>query len=265
MTYCLAIAVEEGLVFASDSRTNAGLDQISSHSKMHTFGINGQRQIVLLSSGNLAITQSVISTLRRDIESGADINLNTVDDIADAADYVGQISLAAQSRFREADGCSYEVSFILGGQINSYKPRIMLIYPQGNHITTSNETRYLQIGESKYGKPVLDRFIHLDTALDHAARCAVVSMDSTMRANVTVGLPIEMILYQRDSLQINRRLLLTEDSAYLRDLRQSWDQKLHQAFSELPSIDWAEAHPEHAESSPAITSKTTAKVNQIQG
>jgi len=248
MTYCLAIAVKEGLVFASDSRSNAGRHQISTHGKMHTFGIEGERQIVLLSFGDLAITQLVISTLRRDIESEASVNLHTVDDIADAADYVGQISLAAQSRFREMDGCSYDTSFIIGGQIHENKPRIMLIYPQGNHITTSNKTRYLQIGEDKYGKPVLDRFIQIDTALDLAARCAIVSMDSTMRSNVSVGLPIEMILYRRDSLVINRRLLLTEDSTYLRELRQNWDQKLQQAFSELPSIDWAEAHPEQKKS-----------------
>jgi len=264
MTYCLAIAVKEGIVFASDSRTSAGFDQISSHGKMHTFGIDGQRQIVVLTSGNLGITQSVINTLRRDIDTSANINLHTVEDIVDAADYVGQVSLMAQSRYREADGTSYEASFIIGGQVNGYKPRVMLIYPQGNHITTSNETSYLQIGESKYGKPVLDRFIGSQTTLDHAARCAVVSMDSTMRSNVTVGLPIEMLLYRRDSLVIERRLLLTEDSTYLREIRQSWDRKLHEAFSQLPSIDWAEDNPEHGESSPATSIDSALKENQGQ-
>lgn len=239
MTYCLAISVREGLVLASDSRTHAGLDQVSSYSKMHMFGIKGSRQIVLLTSGNLATTQAVTAALRRDIEGNADLSLHTVEDITDAADYIGGLSRSIQEKYVEKSQGCYDASFIIGGQIRDNPPGVMLVYPEGNSITATPETPYLQIGESKYGKPVLDRFIRERTPLDPAARCALVSMDSTMRSNATVAPPIEMVLYQRDSFVPGRKLVLDEDSDYLREVRQCWDMHLHEAFGKLPSINQA--------------------------
>src|SRR5690606_2765704 len=165
MTYCVAVTVDAGLVFCSDSRTNAGVDQVSTYSKMYRFGIDGQRQFVILSAGNLATTQAVISRIKKDLRDLAPINLGNVQNMHDAADYVGEISRAEQEKHTNG-GAIFEASFILGGQIAGDKPRIMLVYPQGNHITTSKDTPYLQIGESKYGKPILDRILKPETGLD---------------------------------------------------------------------------------------------------
>ncbi len=240
MTYCLAIALNEGLVFASDSRTNAGVDQVRTYSKMHTFGVPGARQFVLLSAGNLATCQSVIAHLERDIREAAPKSLSNAENMTEAADYLGGISISQQAK-HTGGGVSYEASFILGGQIGKEPPIVMLVYPQGNHITTSEDTPFLQIGESKYGKPILDRILTPATSLETAALTALVSMDSTMRSNVTVGPPLEVLIYRRDSLRLEERLRFTEDSPYLREIRRSWDDLIKQAFRQLPPIAWASA------------------------
>lgn len=240
MTYCVAIAVKDGLVFVSDSRTNAGVDQVSTYSKLHTFGRDGERQFVILSAGNLATTQAVIAQVKHDIKEHAPENLMTVRTMTEAADYVGQVSRSQQTK-HTGGGVTYEATFILGGQIGTAKPEAMLIYPEGNHITTSKYTCYLQVGESKYGKPILDRILKPDTTLDTAALCALVSMDSTMRSNVTVGPPIELLIYERDALRIQRHIRLEEDNPYLRELKRNWDERLRQAFRQLPPIQWATA------------------------
>ncbi len=240
MSYCLAIALEEGLVFTSDSRTHAGVDQVSTYSKMHTFGVEGARQFVLLSAGNLATTQAVVAQLDRDIKECVPESLLTVRDLAEAADYLGRISLNQQMK-NTGGGASYEASFILGGQVGNDRPMIMMIYPQGNYITTSPDTPFLQIGESKYGKPILDRILTPKTSLETAAVCALVSMDSTMRSNLTVGPPIEVLIYRKDSLRLDEWLRLMEDSPYLRELKKSWDSLIKQAFRQLPPIAWATA------------------------
>lgn len=238
MTYCVAIAVEEGLVFCSDSRTSAGMDQVSSYSKMHRFGIDGERQFVLLTSGNLGTTQAVIARLKRDIETGESVSLNTVGHMVEAADYLGEVSLTQQRR-HEGEAARFEASFIIGGQIRGAPPELYLVYPEGNHITTSDGTPYLQIGESKYGKPILDRILERRTPLETAALCALVSMDSTMRSNLTVGPPIELLLYRRDALAINDYHRFDEDSEYLRELKRAWHSRLKTAFKRLPPINWA--------------------------
>jgi putative proteasome-type protease len=240
MTYCLAIALDEGVVFTSDSRTYAGVDQVSTYSKMHTFGIDGERQFILLSAGNLATTQSVIAQLDKDIKERAPESLLTVRDLTEAADYLGRISVNQQMK-NTGGGVTYEASFILGGQIGASKPMIVMLYPQGNYITTSADTLFLQIGESKYGKPILDRILTPKISLETAAVCALVSMDSTMRSNLTVGPPIEVLIYRKDSLRLDERLRLTEDSPYLRELKKSWDCLIKQAFRQLPPIAWATA------------------------
>lgn len=243
MTYCVAISVDAGLVFCSDSRTNAGVDQISTYSKMYHFGIDGQRQFVVLSAGNLATTQAVISRMKKDIKELAPVNLGNVQNINDAADYLGEINRAEQEKHSSGNVSTFEASFILGGQIFGEKPRLMLIYPQGNHITTSKGTPYLQIGESKYGKPILDRILRPNTALDTAALCALVSMDSTMRSNLTVGPPIELMTCNTDSmvLQHNR---FDEDDEYLRELKRSWDARISEAFLQLPPITGQRQSPD---------------------
>jgi len=233
MTYCVAINVDAGLIFCSDSRTNAGVDQVSTYSKMYHFGIEGERQFVITSAGNLATTQSVITKIRKDIKDQADVSLATMESIHDAADYIGDISQQVQEKHAQNNGVSFEASFLVGGQIGTEKPGVMLIYPQGNHITTSVRTPYLQIGESKYGKPILDRILKPETGLDTAALCALVSMDSTMRSNLTVGPPIELMSYTTNSFNMQHNVF-DADNQYLRELTKSWDNLIVQAFLQLP-------------------------------
>lgn len=237
MTYCLAINLDAGLVFVSDSRTNAGVDQISTYSKMHSFGLDGSRQFCLLTSGNLATSQGIVNQLRHDIKQGMPISLMTVNHMEDAADYIGQISLMQQQK--AGGGPEFESSVIFGGQIVGGPANVVLIYPQGNHISTSKTTPYLQVGESKYGKPILDRILRPTTTLPTAVLCGLVSMDSTMRSNVTVGPPIEVLAYKADSFVLNNRLLLEADSDYLRELKRNWDERLKEAFRSLPPPAWA--------------------------
>ena len=238
MTYCVAIQVSAGLVFVSDSRTNAGVDSVSTYSKMFTFGAPNDRQIVILTAGNLATTQGVMTQIKRDIQRYAPVNLMTVPHMIDAADYLGNLNLAEQKK-HTGGGPSYEASYIIGGQIQGNKPSIHLVYPQGNHITTSTHTHYLQIGESKYGKPILDRIVSPDLSLETAALCALVSMDSTMRSNLMVGPPIDLLIYQADSLILGRHYNYDLDSAYLRELKKSWDHNLKEAFNRLPPVSWS--------------------------
>ena len=238
MTYCLAIKVDQGLVLASDSRTNAGPDQVSTFSKMHSLEVPGDRVVCLLTAGNLATTQAVLRRIRRDNEAELKRSIGRFTELADAAEYIGAISRAEQKKHGSGgkDGFSPEASFILGGQLKGRQPQIYQIYAEGNYIAAGTHTPYLQIGELKYGKPILDRIIRPDLSLEVAARCALVSMDSTMRSNATVGPPIELKLYSADSLRLGRRLVLAEDNDYLRALRASWQAGLQQAFEQLPSL-----------------------------
>lgn len=238
MTYCIAIRIDAGLCFVSDSRTNAGVDNISTYSKMFTFCQEGKRQITVLSSGNLATTQGVIGQVKRDIKREADSNLMTMPSLEEAADYIGDINIVQQEK-HTGGGVNYEASFIVGGQIAGQKHEAYLVYPQGNHITTSKDTAFLQIGESKYGKPILDRIIAPEISMETAALCSLVSMDSTMRSNLTVGPPIEVLMYEKDSFVDTRRYRFEESSEYLRQLNSSWDEKLIEAFNSLPPIAWS--------------------------
>ncbi len=240
MTYCVAITVKDGLVFASDSRTNAGVDQISTFSKMHRFFGDGERMITVVTAGNLATSQAVMRQVRRDLEIGAAHNIKTIGYLAEVADYIGALSLTAQEghRGRKADQDKFDAgaSFIVGGQIAGKTPQIFLVYPEGNHIRATARTSYLQIGELKYGKPILDRIIVPDLDLETAARCAMVSMDSTLRSNLTVGPPVEMLIYTADSLNSGEHILFEEDDDYVRELRTSWHEGLKKAFEELPRL-----------------------------
>ena len=240
MTYCLAINLNQGLVFCSDSRTNAGMDNVSTYSKMHTFIWPGNRVFVLLSAGNLATTQAVVKRMNRDVEQGVEPNLLTLGSMHEAADYVGMISTDLQRLHASRDIAStnFEASFIFGGQIGQASAEMFMIYPQGNYIHESDEHPYLQIGETKYGKPILDRVMKRDANLERAARCALVSMNSTIRSNVTVGPPVELFIYERDSLSDGRRLYLTEDDPFFREISERWNEGLVMAFQNLPRFAW---------------------------
>jgi putative proteasome-type protease len=240
MTYCLSINVERGLIFCSDSRTNAGMDNIGSYSKMHTFAWPGDRVFVLLSAGNLATTQAVVKKIHRDIEQAIVPNLVSVTSMSEAADYVGMASTTVQRQqaSRDTANTSFEATFIFGGQLGLAPPETFMVYPQGNYIHESSEHPFLQIGETKYGKPILDRVIKRPTDLERAARVALVSMNSTIRSNVTVGPPVELLIYERDSLAEGRRLYLTDDDPFARTLSECWNQGLVLALESLPLFPW---------------------------
>ncbi|WP_412851673.1 peptidase [Ectothiorhodospira shaposhnikovii] len=268
MTYCLAITLDDGLVFASDSRTNAGADQVAMYSKMHTFELEKERVFVLLTAGNLATSQAVLARIKRDIEDEAEESLHSVRGLSDAAAYLGRINREEREKHEDTltkAGFSADASFILGGQIGRQAPEIYLIYPQGNFITTSSHTRFLQIGESKYGKPILDRIVARETALGDAARCALVSIDSTMRSNVTVGPPIEVIVYERDTLAFEHYLCLDADDDYLMDLKRAWDDNIRRAFQDLPRFDWEGTRGQKRRSTQITTLRKAAKKTVKKG
>lgn len=240
MTYCLAIKVDSGLVFASDSRTNAGVDHVSTYSKMHSFAPAGDRFFTLLSAGNLATTQSVVKRLRADCENESAQSLCNVPDIDAAVGYVGSVSTDVQriQAQRDTMNTNFEATFIFGGQIGEKEPAIFLVYPQGNFIHESGEHPFLQVGETKYGKPILDRVIRRDTPLEVAARCALVSLNSTIRSNITVGPPIELLLYSAGLFNEGRRLSLYENDPYYRSLSEAWSEGLRRALNTLPPFEW---------------------------
>lgn len=245
MTYCLAINVNDGLVLCSDSRTNAGTDNVSTYSKMFAFNWPGVRCFTLLSAGNLATTQAVVKKLNSDIPAGMVPNLTTVANLQEAADYVGIISTQVQKLHasRDTGTTNFEATFILTGQIQGQPPEMFMIYPQGNYIHESAEHPFLQVGEIKYGKPILDRVIKRDVALEPAARCALVSMNSTIRSNLTVGPPVELLIYRRDSLDAGTRLYFREDDPFARELSEKWSNGLFQALEALPHFDWEKQSP----------------------
>ncbi|MEQ8409798.1 MAG: peptidase [Gammaproteobacteria bacterium] len=232
------MSVNAGMVFCSDSLTNAGIDQVSTYSKMFRFGVEGEKSFVILTAGNLATTQATIAKIKSDIKQNAKDNLLNMPTVEEAADYVGDLSREQQEK-RIVEGKNFEASFIIGGQIRGSKHEIIMIYPEGNHITTSDDTPYLQIGESKYGKPILDRILHPELNLDTSAMCALVSMDSTMRSNLSVGPPIELLMYKTDALVLEKPHRFDSDSDFLRDLSRSWDLRLKEAFRQMPPMAWA--------------------------
>ncbi|WP_329741703.1 20S proteasome subunit A/B [Dyella sp. A6] len=244
MTYCVGIQVEEGLVFASDTRTSASFDDVRVHTKMHVFDFPGECSFVLMSAGNLGTTQAVVSRLQRDLDDGAAVSLRTFRHLFEAAEYVGRALVAAQAQVSVAaqqNGVSVESTLILGGQIAGESPGLFLIYPLGNCIAASPETPYLQIGESKYGKPILDRIIRNDTTLEDASRCALVSLDSTIRSNVSVGLPIDLALLRAGELKLGERMRLDADTPLYQEIHENWSLKLEAAVRSLPHFPWERA------------------------
>ena len=241
MTYCIGVMLDTGLVFASDSRTHAGVDNVAKFCKMTVFEQVGERVIVLLSSGNLAGTQAVISMLKQRNAKHGVANLYSAGSMFDTAMLVSDAMREVDRRDGKhlaASDLQFNASFILGGQIAGETPRLFRIYAQGNFIEAGLETPYLQTGETKYGKPILDRVITRSTSLNNAAKCVLVSFDSTMSSNLSVGMPIDLICYQRDSLAVQMRRRFDEGDAYYSTLGKQWTDGTRQVFSHLPNLDW---------------------------
>lgn len=239
MTYCLGITTEEGLVLASDSRTNAGFDQVNVCRKMHSFVHPGERMFVILTSGSLSISQSVVTMLRADFDSGR--GLAQASSLYDAARIVGNCVRRISELDRaslERDSFSFNVHLLLGGQVKGQKPNLYLIYPQGNPIAATEDSLYLQLGECKYGRPILDRGIQASTSLEVAAKYALLSLDATMRSNVTVGPPFDLLLYKKDSLEVTRYRRICAGDRDLNLIHSSWEQSLRRAVEQLPDIEF---------------------------
>ncbi|MDZ4097536.1 MAG: peptidase [Methylophilaceae bacterium] len=233
--------LDTGLVFASDSRTHAGVDNIARFCKMTVFERVGDRVVVLLSSGNLAGTQAVISLLKQRNDKNAGPNIWSAESMFDVANLVSDAVRDIDRRDGQhlaACAISFNASFLLGGQIAGEAPRLFRLYAQGNFIEASMETPYLQTGETKYGKPILDRVITRSTSLNDAAKCVLVSFDSTMCSNLSVGMPIDLICYQRDSLEVRMRRRFDPGDAYFSELGKQWTEGTRQVFSHLPNLDW---------------------------
>ncbi|MGS0756271.1 peptidase [Roseateles sp. GG27B] len=236
MTYCVAMRLDAGLLFASDSRTNAGVDQIATFRKMSVFEIPGERLIVLLSAGNLATTQSVISLLRQRIEHEGPHLLNLAS-MYEVAELVGRTvkEIVARDSVEKtlSQGVNFGGNFLVGGQLQGEAPRLFHVYPQGNFIEACDDTPYFQIGESKYGKPIIDRVINTGTSLKEAAKCTLISFDSTIRSNLSVGLPIDMLLYRTDTFAPAEPHRITADDPDDK-LRRGWGDGLKRVFASSP-------------------------------
>ena len=241
MTYCCAVKLNAGLVFAADSRTNAGVDNISRFTKLHVLEQPGERVITLLSAGNLSVTQGAIEHLHRAVRQGDPENWTTVQSMADVAQLMGDAMRRVRERDGEAlsrSGIDASASFLLGGQIRGERERLFLVYSEGNAIEATSETPFLQIGEIKYGKPILDRVIKPEISLLEATKCVLVSFDSTMRSNVSVGLPIDMLLLPRGHLKADMKYHIDEQDPYWRELSQRWASGVRRVFTELPAPQW---------------------------
>lgn len=245
MTYCLGMLCRSGAVFLSDSRTSAGMDNITLRSKMRIYEKPGDRVICIMTSGNLSLTQATLAMMDEDLVLGDGdprkkhiMNRQTM---YEAVRYIGSKVRAVEKRDRaalEADGFSFNINLIVGGQIAGMSPEIHLIYPQGNSIHATPEAPFLQIGEAKYGRPILDRGFTFETKLSDAVKFSVVSLDATMKSNASVGPPIDILCYKKDSLQANRRVRLERDDPYLAEIGQKWQDGIIQLIRQLPEAEF---------------------------
>jgi len=251
MTYCVAIKLNAGLVFLSDSRTNAGLDQINTFRKMIVYEKADDRFMVLLSAGNLSIAQSVREILQvEQLKENGDAAGTTIwnaKSMFDAARVLGSAIRRVYQRDAESlkqAGMDFNVSLIFGGQIAGEGMRLFQVYSAGNFIEATPETPYFQIGESKYGKPVLDRVITPHTPLEEAAKCALVSMDSTLKSNLSVGLPLDMVVYEANTFHTDKIVCIDENNPYFKMLHNSWGQKLREVFDSIEDPMWSDGPTE---------------------
>jgi putative proteasome-type protease len=241
MTYCVGIRTHEGLVLASDSRTNSGIDQVEVCRKMHNFVVPGERMFTILSSGSLSLTQSVMTRLEQEFRAGE--GLAAAANFYDAARCVGrQVREVAtlDREFLERDKIGFAVNLLVGGQIRGEPPQLYMIYAQGNPLRCTRVSPYLQVGESKYGRPILDRGIRFgETTLDQAVKYALISLDSTMRSNVAVGPPIDLLVYANDDFSVRRYRRLQAADPDLVEIRASWEQALRRAIATLPQVEFS--------------------------
>jgi putative proteasome-type protease len=242
MTYCVAMKLDTGMLFVSDSRTNAGVDHIATFGKMRVYANKDDRVIVLLSSGNLAVTQGVLNILDRHKDAEADKpTIWNATSMYDVASLVGDALREVQRRdgpYLAQSSVDYAATLLVGGQIKGEEQRLFNVYAQGNFIEATADTIYFQVGESKYGKPILDRVLTTATPHQEAAKCALISFDSTIRSNISVGLPIDMLWYPRDSLRVGVEKRIVDGDPYFSMIRQSWGTGLRRVFIELPNPDW---------------------------
>jgi putative proteasome-type protease len=242
MTYCIGVMLDKGMIFASDSRTNAGMDNFAKFCKMTVFERKGDRVIVLLSSGNLAGTQAVIGVLNQRCASGDHAaNLWSAQTMFDVAMLVADAMRDIERRdgeYLQENEVGFNASFIVGGQITGEPLRLFRIYSEGNFIEAGIDTPYFQTGETKYGKPIIDRVITRATPLSDASKCVLVSFDLTMRSNLSVGMPIDLICYERDSLEVRYRRRFDDGDAYFTALSHEWSEGMRQAFRHLPDLRW---------------------------
>ena len=242
MTYCVAMSLDAGMIFASDSRTNAGFDQIARFSKMRVFARDDHRVVVTLCSGNLSVTQNALSMLEqraRSSESGQHLwNARSMFDIARMVGDTLREVKARDGPYLQQNNIDSHASFIVGGQIRGEAPRLFEVYSEGNFIETTPDTCYFQIGESKYGKPVIDRVVTRSTGLLEATKCTIVSFDSTMRSNISVGLPIDLLVYETDTLKVRLQRRIEESDAYFQMIHNQWGEGLRRVFAQLPNPDW---------------------------
>jgi putative proteasome-type protease len=242
MTYCVGILLNDGIVFASDSRTHAGVDNFAKFCKMSVFEREGDRAVVLLSSGNLAGTQAVISTLKQ--RAAADDALPNVWTARTMFDFVTLVSDAVRDIGRrdrlhlEKSDLKFDASFIVGGQIKGEAPRLFRTYAEGNFVEAGPDTQFFQTGEAKYGKPIIDRVITPETSLSDATKCVLVSFDSTMRSNLSVGMPIDLVQYEKDQLKLNRRRRFDQGDPEFAALSKDWSEGVRTVFKGLPDVRW---------------------------
>jgi putative proteasome-type protease len=247
MTYCVAMRLSSGIVFLSDSRTNAGVDHIGTFRKMNVFESEGDRVLIMMTAGNLAISQAVRQAIEKKENPDGD-TIWTVPTMFEAARLFGDVIRDVHERDGEAlskFGIDFNCSIILGGQINGEAPRLFQLYSAGNFIEATDENPYFQIGEAKYGKPIIDRVVSPDTSLDDAAKCALISMDSTLRSNLSVGMPLDLLCYEKDALRVTRFANIDHTNQYMALIRQTWGARLQQAFADLPQPDWNQLDQKH--------------------
>ena len=243
MTYCVAMSLDAGMIFAADSRTNAGVDQIGRFSKMRLFVREGDRAVVTLSSGNLSITQNALNILEQRSRAGdGELQLWNAPSMFDVARLVGDALREVKTRdgpYLLQNNIDSHATFIVGGQVRGEAPRLFEVYSEGNFIEATADTCYFQIGESKYGKPVIDRVVTRVTSLQEATKCTIVSFDSTMRSNISVGLPIDLAVYETDSLRLKLQKRIEESDPYFQMIHTQWGEGLRRVFAELPNPEWS--------------------------
>ncbi len=240
MTYCVGMRLDAGLVFLADSRTNAGVDQVGTFRKLNVFENPGDRMMVMMTAGNLSISQS-IRQLLNDFVGASGYTIWTAPNMHEAVRIMGEAVRAVHEREAAAlqqFGIDFNVAIIFGGQIRGERCRLFQVYSAGNFIESHDENTYFQIGESKYGKPIIDRVVTPASSLDEAAKCALISMDSTLKSNISVGLPLDLLVYETGTLAVTRFVKIDEKNEYFRMIRSTWGQQLRSIFEGIEAPRW---------------------------